>query len=213
MKETATPVDLGRLEAEASTCTACVLAETRTQAVFGSGSPCARVMFVGEAPGSNEDEQGVPFVGRAGKLLDTLLGEVGFAREDVYIANVLKCRPPNNRDPRPDEIESCSHFLRGQIDAIAPRVICTLGNFATQLLLKRQVGITRLRGQQFPFRGGSVLIPTYHPAALLRGGRANLMAESRSDFALIAKIAEIAGAAEAGDSSGNHDAGTQMGLF
>lgn len=167
-------------------------------------------MFVGEAPGSHEDEQGVPFVGRAGKLLDTLLGDVGLSREDVYIANVLKCRPPNNRDPRPDEIDSCSHFLRGQIDVIAPRVICTLGNFATQLLLKRQVGITRLRGQQFPFRGGSVLIPTYHPAALLRGGRANLMAESRSDFAL---IAEIASTVEAGDSTGSKDAGTQMGLF
>lgn len=210
MTETGISQELARLAGEASGCTACSLAETRTQVVFGSGSPRARVMFVGEAPGLHEDEQGMPFVGRAGKLLDTLLGEVGLAREDVYIANVLKCRPPNNRDPRPGEIESCSHFLRGQIDVIAPNVICTLGNFATQLLLKRQVGITRLRGQQFPFRGGSVLIPTYHPAALLRGGRASLMAESRSDFAL---IAEIAATAEAGDSTGSHDTGTQMGLF
>ncbi|RIK11467.1 MAG: uracil-DNA glycosylase [Acidobacteria bacterium] len=202
--------ELARLAAEASGCTACGLAETRTQVVFGSGNPHSRVMFVGEAPGMHEDEQGVPFVGRAGKLLDTLLGEVGLARQDVYIANVLKCRPPNNRDPRPDEIESCGHFLRGQIDVIEPRVICTLGNFATQLLLKRQVGITRLRGQQFPFRGGSVLIPTYHPAALLRGGRTNLMAESRSDFAL---IAEIAASAMEGDSTDNDESATQMELF
>lgn len=201
---------LERLAAEASGCNACRLAEARTQVVFGSGSSRARVMFVGEAPGMHEDQQGIPFVGRAGKLLDTLLGEVGLAREDVYIANVLKCRPPNNRDPRPDEIDSCSHFLRKQIDVIAPSVICTLGNFATQLLLKRRVGISRLRGQQFPFRGGSVLVPTYHPAALLRGGRADLMAESRSDFALIAGIAANV---EAVESSEGTDAGIQMGLF
>lgn len=210
MTELTSGDELARLAAEASGCTACGLAETRTQVVFGSGNPHSRVMFVGEAPGMHEDEQGVPFVGRAGKLLDTLLGEVGLARQDVYIANVLKCRPPNNRDPRPDEIESCGHFLRGQIDVIEPRVICTLGNFATQLLLKRQVGITRLRGQQFPFRGGSVLIPTYHPAALLRGGRTNLMAESRSDFAL---IAEIAASAMEGDSTDNDESATQMELF
>lgn len=210
MTEKVSNEELGRLATDASGCTACGLAETRTQVVFGSGSSQARVMFVGEAPGSNEDEQGVPFVGRAGKLLDTLLGEVGLARDDVYIANVLKCRPPNNRDPRPDEIELCSHFLRGQIDVIAPKVICTLGNFATQLLLKRQVGITRLRGQQFPFRGGSILIPTYHPAALLRGGRANLMAESRMDFALIAEIASTAASSE---STGSKEAAAQMGLF
>lgn len=185
-------LELDRLAADAAGCTSCRLAESRTQAVFGTGDADARVMFVGEAPGLNEDKQGEPFVGRAGKLLDTLLGEVGLDRQTVYIANVLKCRPPNNRDPRPDEIEACSGYLDRQLELISPAVICTLGNFATQLLLKRQVGITRLRGQRFPFKGGSTLIPTYHPAALLRGGRGNLMAEARSDFALIAEVAASA---------------------
>lgn len=146
-------------------------------------------MFVGEAPGRFEDEQGLPFVGRAGKLLASLLGEVGLERDDVYIANVLKCRPPANRDPRPEEISACAPFLDAQIDIVDPEVICTLGNFATQLLLARQVGITRLRGERFPFRGGRSIVPTYHPAALLRGGRPNMMADSRSDFALLAAIA------------------------
>ena len=154
--------------------------------VFGDGRSDAAVMFVGEAPGYHEDQQGVPFVGAAGKLLTTLLNDVGLSREQAYIANVLKCRPPGNRDPQPDEVESCSPYLWDQIDLIAPKVIATLGNFSTRLLLGRVAGISRLRGQVYPFRG-SRLVPTYHPAALLRGGRPGMMAEAREDFRLIAE--------------------------
>ena len=177
-------IELQVLEREVSGCTKCRLSEGRTNVVFGSGRPDAPIMFVGEAPGFHEDQQGVPFVGAAGKLLGTLLGEVGLARDDAFVANVLKCRPPNNRDPQPDEIESCSPHLWQQIDLIQPKVVVTLGNFASKLLLGRTIGITRLRGQVYPFRG-SRLIPTYHPAALLRGGRPEMMAEARADFRLI----------------------------
>src|SRR5688572_15918324 len=119
--------------AEAIACERCVLAKTRTQVVFGSGNPNADLMFIGEAPGANEDKQGLPFVGAAGQLLTTLLGTIGLSRDDVYIANVLKCRPPGNRDPLPDEIDACKPWLKEQIDLIDPLVICTLGNFATRL--------------------------------------------------------------------------------
>jgi DNA polymerase len=177
---------LEELAIAASTCTACGLAETRTQVVFGVGAFDADVVFVGEAPGKNEDLQGEPFVGAAGKLLNELLGEIGIDRDDVYIANVLKCRPPGNRDPRPDEIDSCKGYLRTQLELIDPRVVITLGNFATQLLLKRNVGITRLRGQVYPWWHRH-LVPTFHPAAALRGGD-RVKNQMREDFALVSGI-------------------------
>ena len=151
-------------------CTACALSQTRTQVVFGSGSPAAELMFVGEAPGFHEDKQGVPFVGAAGQLLTKLLAGIGIAREDVYITNVLMCRPPGNRDPQPDEIEACEPHLYRQIELIQPTVIATLGNFATKLLSGRPVGITRVHGQEqrVTVAGRSVLLyPLYHPAAAL----------------------------------------------
>ena len=155
---------------ETAACTRCALAAGRTQVVFGAGHPDADLMFVGEAPGFHEDKQGVPFVGQAGKLLDRLLGGVGLERSDVYIANVLKCRPPGNRDPQPDEIEACESHLFRQIALIQPRVVATLGNFATKLLSGRPLGITRVHGQpQEVTLGGSrvTLYPLYHPAAAL----------------------------------------------
>ncbi|MHB8641676.1 MAG: uracil-DNA glycosylase [Gaiellaceae bacterium] len=151
-------------------CTKCRLSQGRTQVVFGSGHPEAELMFVGEAPGFHEDKQGVPFVGQAGKLLEKLLAGIGLGREDVYIANVLKCRPPGNRDPQPDEIEACESHLFKQIELIQPRVVATLGNFATKLLSGRPLGITRVHGQEQEVElGGNrvVLYPLYHPAAAL----------------------------------------------
>jgi uracil-DNA glycosylase len=175
------------VRSEALGCTKCRLAGGRTQVVFGVGDPHADLMFIGEAPGFHEDKQGEPFVGAAGQLLTTLLGGIGLSREAVYIGNVLKCRPPGNRDPMPDEIESCKPWLKEQIDLIDPRVIATLGNFSTQLLLGRKVGISRIRGQRFEWRG-RVLIPTFHPAAILRSGSAGLqMQQVEQDFLLIRK--------------------------
>jgi DNA polymerase len=155
---------------EVGGCTRCRLAQGRTQVVFGVGSPDADLMFVGEAPGFHEDQQGIPFVGQAGQLLTRLLAGIGLAREDVYIANVLKCRPPGNRDPAPDEIETCEPHLFRQIELIRPRVVATLGNFATKLLSGKQTGITRVHGQeQERTLGGRrvLLYPLYHPAAAL----------------------------------------------
>jgi uracil-DNA glycosylase len=151
-------------------CTRCVLAQTRTQVVFGSGAPDADLMFVGEAPGFHEDKQGIPFVGAAGQLLGKLLAGIGLSREEVYIANVLKCRPPGNRDPQPEEIEACEGHLFRQIELIRPRVVATLGNFATKLLSGKPLGITRVHGQpQAVVLGTSrvVLYPLFHPAAAL----------------------------------------------
>ena len=162
--------ELEAYAAQAAGCTRCRLAETRTQVVFGVGNPEADLMFVGEAPGFHEDKQGYPFVGQAGKLLDRLLAGIGLSRADVYIANVLKCRPPGNRDPVPDEIESCEPHLFRQIELIQPLVIATLGNFATKLLSGKQTGITRVHGQeQRTTLGGRdvLLYPLYHPAAAL----------------------------------------------
>lgn len=184
---------LRALQERAQTCTACRLAETRTTVVFGDGSLDARVMFVGEGPGKNEDLQGVPFVGAAGQLLNRLLEEIDLRREDVYIANVVKCRPPGNRDPRPDEIEACKGFLADQIRLIDPDVVSTLGNFATKLLLKQETGITRLRGRVYPWWNRTV-VPTFHPAAALRGGD-SVLDRMREDFSLIeavlSKTAEV----------------------
>ena len=163
--------DLKELLATARGCTRCAeLAATRTSVVFGAGNADAELMFVGEAPGANEDLQGLPFVGAAGKLLETLLGEIGLSRAEVFIANVLKCRPPGNRDPRPGEIENCTPYLISQIELVAPRVICTLGNFATKLLRSDPAGITRVHGQIEVRTIGSHttrLFPIYHPAAAL----------------------------------------------
>jgi uracil-DNA glycosylase len=162
--------ELDAYAVETSACTRCRLAETRTQVVFGVGNPHADLMFVGEAPGFHEDKQGFPFVGQAGKLLDNLLAGIGLERSDVYIANVLKCRPPGNRDPGQDEIESCEPHLWQQIELIQPKLIATLGNFATKLLSGRPTGITRVHGQpQSTTLGGNhvVLYPIYHPAAAL----------------------------------------------
>ena len=155
---------------EIAGCTRCRLAQGRTQVVFGAGNPHADLLFVGEAPGFHEDKQGIPFVGQAGKLLEGLLNGVGLSREDVYIANVLKCRPPGNRDPQPDEIEACEPHVFRQIELIRPIVVATLGNFATKLLSGRPDGITRVHGreQRLTIAGRSVLLyPLYHPAAAL----------------------------------------------
>ncbi|MCZ6631922.1 MAG: uracil-DNA glycosylase [bacterium] len=148
-------------------CQQCRLAQGRRTVVFGSGNPNADILFVGEAPGAEEDRQGVPFVGAAGRLLTRMIESIGLKREAVYIANVIKCRPPGNRDPQRDEIEACEPYLIRQIEMIQPVVICTLGRFAAQTLLQTTESMGRLRGKVFSYRGIK-LIPTYHPAALLR---------------------------------------------
>jgi uracil-DNA glycosylase len=169
----ATEQPLTELEAfarQVAGCTRCRLAQGRTQVVFGVGDPHADLMFVGEAPGFHEDKQGYPFVGQAGKLLDTLLAGIGLERGNVYIANVLKCRPPGNRDPAPDEIQACEGHLFRQVELIRPRVVATLGNFATKLLSGKPAGITRVHGveQEVTLGGSRVLLyPLYHPAAAL----------------------------------------------
>lgn len=159
-------VSLEELRGVIGDCQRCSLSRTRTNLVFGVGDPHARLMFIGEAPGRNEDLQGEPFVGAAGKLLDELLASIGLVRSEVYIANVLKCRPPGNRDPLPEEMEQCTPFLEEQVRLIDPEVIATLGNFATRHVLKTQAGITRLRGRLFRVDGRKV-VPIYHPAAAL----------------------------------------------
>ncbi|MGI8579603.1 MAG: uracil-DNA glycosylase [Solirubrobacteraceae bacterium] len=170
---------------EARGCVRCApLAAARTQVVFGSGHADADLMFVGEAPGVNEDRAGLPFVGQAGKLLDRLLGEIGLERGEVFIANVLKCRPPGNRDPLPGEIDNCEGYLRGQVELVQPRVICTLGNFATKLLRGEPTGITRLHGRpEVRVIGERAvrLYPIYHPAAALY--TPTMLETLRADFA------------------------------
>jgi uracil-DNA glycosylase len=168
---------------EASTCTRCPLAETRSKVVFGSGNANADLMFVGEAPGAEEDRQGLPFVGRAGALLTELLDEIGLSRDDVWITNVLRCRPPGNRDPQPLEVESCQPYTYGQVDLIRPRVIGTLGNFATRLLTGTRTPISRVRGtpQVHTLADRPVfLMPLFHPAAALR--TPSLVETLREDF-------------------------------
>src|SRR4051794_24240554 len=176
-------------------CTRCALSQGRTQVVFGSGSPHADLMFVGEAPGFHEDKQGVPFVGAAGQLLGKLLAGIGLTRDDVYIANVLKCRPPGNRDPLPEEIAACESHLFRQLELIRPKVVATLGNFATKLLSGRQDGITRVHGrEQHVTLGGHAvtLYPIFHPAAALYTPR--MLEVLEQDFAripaLIGQVAE-----------------------
>jgi uracil-DNA glycosylase len=182
-------IPLDQLAAEAAGCTRCRLASGRTQVVFGVGNPNADVMFIGEGPGYYEDKQGEPFVGAAGQLLTRLLAEVGLRREDVYIANTVKCRPPGNRDPLPDELEACRPWLQGQLESSRPRIIVTLGNFATRVILDKQVSISRVRGQRFQIDGRTVM-PTFHPAAVLHGGgeAGSQMAAIRQDFATIRAV-------------------------
>ncbi len=170
-------------------CTRCPLSQTRTQVVFGSGSPAADLMFVGEAPGFHEDKQGVPFVGAAGQLLGKLLGGIGLTRDDVFVANVLKCRPPGNRDPQPEEIDACESHLFRQIELIRPKVICTLGNFATKLLSGRPDGITKVHGREQEVVLGStrvLLYPIFHPAAALYTPR--MLDVLQADFARLPEI-------------------------
>jgi uracil-DNA glycosylase len=178
---------------EVSNCTKCPLYETRTKAVFGAGNADADLMFVGEAPGAEEDRQGLPFVGRAGQLLNELLVEIGLSREDVFICNVLKSRPPNNRDPLPTEIAACEPYLWDQVRLIEPRVVCTLGNFATKLLTGSPTGITRVRGtpQTHQLGGRTVfLLPLFHPAAALRTPA--VKEQLRADFATIPALLQQA---------------------
>ena len=161
---------LAILSQEACNCQKCGLAKTRTAVVFGSGCVNADLMFVGEAPGAQEDRRGLPFVGAAGELLTRMIEAMGLTRDDVYIANIIKCRPPNNRDPKPDEIAACQSYIVRQIELIAPVVICTLGRFAAQTLLQTTESLGRLRGKIFEYQGAK-LVPTYHPAALLRNAQ------------------------------------------
>lgn len=178
-------IPLETIYEQVKACRKCPLCDGRTQVVFGDGNPNARILIVGEAPGKNEDLQGVPFVGAAGKYLNELLGIAGLAREDVFIANVLKCRPPSNRDPRPEEIQACSDFLREQTRTINPEYIVTLGNFATKFILRTEVGITRLHGtlQQ---AGKFKVFPIFHPAAALYDSKKR--ADLENDFATLGQL-------------------------
>jgi uracil-DNA glycosylase len=174
---------------QARGCERCPLHRTRTHVVFGAGNANADLMFIGEAPGANEDRLGLPFVGQAGKLLDKLLQEIGLAREDVFIANTLKCRPPDNRDPHPNEIAACSDYLHSQVGLIEPTVICTLGNFSTKLLRGDTTGISRLHGRDEVRTIGARavrLYPLYHPAAALY--TPSMLATLRTDFQRIPEL-------------------------
>src|SRR5215210_143212 len=212
----AAATDLHAYRDAVADCTRCPLAGSRTQVVFGSGDPAADLMFVGEAPGFHEDKQGVPFVGAAGKLLDQLLAGIGLGRADVYVANVLKCRPPGNRDPVPQEIEACESHLWRQIELIEPRVVATLGNFATKLLSGRPTGITRVHGQeQETTLGGRrvLLYPIYHPAAALYTPR--MLEVLQSDFARLPELLgrEVAPPAPAFVAPIVAEPAVQLGLF
>lgn len=178
---------LAVVQQSASVCTRCALAQTRTQVVFGAGDSKADLLFIGEAPGHNEDIEGEPFIGRSGKLLDTLVvEELGIDRSGYYISNVVKCRPPNNRDPRPVEIEACSGWLQEQLRIINPKVIVTVGNFATRTILGTKEGITTLRGRVHHL-GNRLVVPTFHPAAALRG-RPDVVAMMREDLLRAKKV-------------------------
>jgi uracil-DNA glycosylase len=199
----------------AKDCTRCPqLAATRTSVVFGAGNADADLMFVGEAPGANEDRQGLPFVGQAGRLLDTLLGEIGIVREDVFITNTLNCRPPGNRDPLPSEIENCKGYLHQKVQLIQPRVVCTLGNFATKLLREDPTGITRLHGrpEERTIAGRDVVLyPLLHPAAALYTPA--MLDTLREDFARIPALLEPAEPEPEPEPGPVADAALQLGLF
>ncbi len=203
---------LAQVAEQASGCTKCRLAQGRTQVVFGVGAPDADLVFIGEGPGFHEDRQGEPFVGAAGQLLTRMLEGIALRRDQVYICNVVKCRPPGNRDPRADEIDACTPWLVEQLSLIQPRVIVTLGNFATRFVLDTPSGITRMRGRIHDWHGRTV-IPTFHPAAILHGGgeRSRQFELLRDDFQLIRRTldeapaegpgAEVPGAAPASDAA------------
>jgi DNA polymerase len=211
--------ELEAFERQVAGCTRCRLAQGRSQVVFGVGDPHSDLMFVGEAPGFHEDKQGYPFVGQAGQLLDKLLAGIGLERSNVYIANVLKCRPPGNRDPAPDEIQACESHLFRQIELIRPRVVATLGNFATKLLSGKPTGITRVHGaeQQVTLGGSRVLLyPLYHPAAALYTPR--MLQVLEQDFARLPELlgrppVEPAPAAPLLAPVGAEPAAVQLGLF
>jgi uracil-DNA glycosylase family 4 len=166
-RKTSAPLTLEAIRSELGDCTRCRLHEGRQSVVFGEGNPHAVLVFVGEAPGREEDLQGRPFVGQAGELLTRIIEAIDLTREEAYITNILKCRPPNNRNPQPDEIRTCLPFLRQQLEAIRPKIICALGTFAAQTLLETEERISLLRGQFYAYQGAR-LMPTYHPAFLLR---------------------------------------------
>jgi uracil-DNA glycosylase family 4 len=202
---------------EARGCVRCPLHQTRTQVVFGNGNADADLMFVGEAPGANEDRMGLPFVGQAGKLLDKLLGEIGLERTDVFVVNTLKCRPPDNRDPHPNEIEACRDYLDRQIELIEPTVICTLGNFSTKLLRGDTAGISRLHGREEIRVVGSRavrLYPLYHPAAALY--TPSTLDALRADFHRIPSLLSAGAPPPTPERSGDEEperAAAQLGLF
>jgi uracil-DNA glycosylase family 4 len=201
-----------------SSCTKCALAGGRTQVVFGSGSPDADLMFVGEAPGFHEDQQGVPFVGQAGKLLDKLLGGIGLTRADVFVVNVLKCRPPGNRDPLPEEIAACEPHLFRQIELIEPKLVATLGNFATKLLSGKPAGITRVHGHEQEVTLGTrtvALYPLYHPAAALyTPSMLNVLEEDFARIpALLDRMQEPAPTVELDPPAERVPESVQLGLF
>ena len=187
-------IPLEDIRAQVEACRKCPLADGRTQTVFGVGNPSARVLIVGEAPGKNEDLQGEPFVGKAGQYLNELLAIAGLAREDVFIANVLKCRPPGNRDPRPEEIELCTPYLREQTRTIDPEFIVTLGNFSTKFILKTEIGITRLHGT-LQRAGKFKVFPIFHPAAAISDGSKREALEN--DFATLGELLRASDAEKA----------------
>lgn len=182
-------VPIEEVKRQAMTCLKCRLAENRTTVVWADGNPKADLVLIGEGPGFHEDKQGVPFVGAAGKILNTLLAQIGCTREQVLIANTIKCRPPGNRDPMPDEIDSCRPYLEAQLAHAEPKVIITLGNFATRWVLGKAVSISRVRGQKFE-AFEAVVVPTYHPAAVLHSGGpgGRMMGELEEDFATAAAL-------------------------
>ncbi|MHB8464255.1 MAG: uracil-DNA glycosylase [Acidimicrobiales bacterium] len=174
--------DLAAIAREALGCTRCGLAAGRTQVVFGNGDPNAGLMFIGEGPGAEEDRRGLPFVGRSGQLLDRLLREeLNLDRSQVYVGNVVKCRPPGNRDPEEIELEACWPWLEAQLDLIQPAVVVTLGNFAARRLLGTSLGVTKLRGREHEWRG-TVLVPTFHPSFILRNGGGDYLVQMRADL-------------------------------
>ena len=211
-------MNIDAIRDEALGCTKCRLAEGRTSVVWADGNLDSDLLFIGEAPGFHEDKQGLPFVGAAGQLLDKLLSEIGLDRNSSAIVNVIKCRPPGNRDPLPDEIESCRPYLEAQLQHMEPKVIVTLGNFATKFILEMPIGITRARGHKYK-RLGATVIPTFHPAAALRGGRFGGLSPIdaiRQDFQLVRAALDevpqppVESGAEQQDAD---DPAEQLGLF
>ena len=210
-----TTVPIEEIRARALRCTRCRLAQSRSQVVWADGNLDAELLFIGEAPGFHEDRQGVPFVGAAGQLLDRLLAEIRLDRSSAAIVNVIKCRPPGNRDPLPDEIESCRPYLEAQIRHMRPKVIVTLGNFATRFMLDEPIGITRARGRRYR-RGEATVVPTFHPAAALRGGRfggLHPIDAIRQDFATVRSVLEESRSSVSEPQPSPAEPAAQLGLF